>query len=206
MRVDKKRQYLVFGYIHRIKSYNIPLEIINICSLFYCIDSDEWDPQCISDQMKINGNSIVEHTLDWSGGNAFLTQIVECGVRTWTFKLVQNDVTFKELGSIMIGISKVQTNKKPLMNVFFSNNNSGYGFGPQLAVLTDSTGYLRGKKYGTECFNGSIIEMTLDLNHLRLCFKIDGEDYGKALDVDPCKYRACVFMMIKGDQIQLLHT
>ena len=58
--------------------------------------------------------------------------------------------------------------------------------------------------YGISCGTGDTIEMYCDMEELKMGFIINDEDYGKAFDLDKCKYKAIINMHDKNDSISLL--
>ena len=204
--IDKGRQLSVSGYIHEQEKnckIHIPQGLILLCILFYGNDVDEWDPEFVGKFMQLSNRTITNNS--WSMSCAYCKRIIKCGRFQWKFRIDEcgNGSMFD--GKFMIGIWKIK-DKKPLTNTYFTvGGNQGYGFDPCDTVLTEKeSGRTIGRKYGTQCKNGTIIEMILDLNDLTLRYIMDGVDYGKAFDVERCEYRAAVYLMADGDSITLL--
>ena len=61
-----------------------------------------------------------------------------------------------------------------------------------------------GSKYLPVCIEGDIIDMYYNSDTLSLGYKINGKDYGEALKVDKCRYRAAICMYYEGDSLRLM--
>ena len=207
----QKRKDTVIGYIRKLKSLDIPSEVVNICIAFYGNGKDIFDPECISKYMTLTENgTIVSINDNFVTASAYLSVVVDSGIHKWKFKILA-----KPYG--MIGIYKVKNiNDKPLTNIAFTHNGAGYGY-----CITDKTlsnpitgstagrnsgygpGYTSG--YGPDIIkSGQIIQMILNLNDLSLQFIINGMKYPKAFDIERCKYRAAVYGYCANTKFQIV--
>ena len=134
-------------------------------------------------------------------GNAFGTRICNQGVYQWKFKL--NKVNS---GLIVIGVWRIQEDKLPPTEVYFTNGNEqGYGYYLAGEKLDTTTGYSAGTKYGKKCKVEDIVHMTLDLNEMTLSFKVNDVDYGVAFDnIKQAKYRKAVWLFHKYDSVSII--
>ena len=204
-----ERQMIVYGFIHRFESKNkqeIPEGIILVCVLFYGNGADEWDLEQISDYMTLSDRTITQSENHLA--SSYCKNIIESGIFSWKFRIEDNSngTDWEGGGKFMIGIWKVK-DKEPVKDTYFTRGGGvkGYGFEPNGAILTNDNGNVDDAlEYVRRCRKGIVIEMILNLDELVLSFKIDGEDYGKAFDVEGCKYRAAVYMLEKNDSITLL--
>lgn len=201
-----KRQMSVFGYIHKLESkYNheIPEQIIKICILFYGDDRDRWDPKCMGKDVKMTDRTIMtQSTLLRS---SFGKRVVASGIYAWKLRVDCLGTTSRYRWPT-IGIWKVEseTELPPTDRWYTRITNKGYAFDVMRARLTTKHGNLSSANtYGKGCKTGTVIEMILDMNNLSLKYIIDGVDYGKAFDVEVCKYRLCVFLSA-GDSFTIL--
>ena len=209
--IDVERQMVVSGYIHEYESMNkqnIPKEIILICILFYGYGVDEWDVDQISIGMQLSDRKLtkVKRGVLYAS-SSYCKRIIECGTFLWRFKIddCSNGVGWDDGGKFMIGIWKVNGDEEPQTDTYFTRDGDGYGFDPVGGVISNDAGYTSAdQKYGVKCKNGTIVEMLLDMNELTLSYKINDKDYGKAFDVEKCKYRAAVYMLTENDAITLL--
>ena len=162
---------------------------------------DEWDKGLLSQYITIEGNKIIQSKKSHCmyDPSAYCKHIVEEGVFRWKFEVKQRGYLMK------IGVWKDKgCGPDPRLNdsyTWFLEDN-GYCLYPALnQIWMDGKGFV---DYGTYCNIGSIIEMILDLNELTLSYIIDGVDYGKAFDIEKCRYRAAVCLSKRGDTVTIL--
>ena len=207
-KIRQERQATILGYIRAYEKVNntiIPKGIVLMVILFYGNDTDKWDPQCISNGMILSN---LDRTITKTSGSfesSYCAKIIESGIFKWKFKIEHR------YGPIIVGIWKDKDDSSsPPLNTLFTKKNfgcGGYGFCSwtgAFLIEEDSKGGIMGKTYGVILNKGAIIEMILDLEQLTLSYIIDGKDYGKAFDVEKCKYRAAVCMYNKENAITLL--
>ena len=200
--IQIKRKYVVYGFIHRMeKELEIPSGIIDLCIIFYGNGNDEWYPEWVNtDTITLDMSN---HSITSLGkpGNAFMKRVIDCGYYEWRLKCEYPSAR----GNLMIGLWRVQKNKKPPLDTYYTNGEEqGYGFLCSSAMLIDTkVGYGSAKKYG-KSVTDSIIDMIVDFDNLALSFKIDGEDFGKAFDITQDKYRAVVYLFGEGNYVKIL--
>ena len=209
--VDKNSEYAVFGYIRNIQKYFpqntsyyiIPEDIIQICTIFYFVDYDEWSAKYKSDLFVINKNIIEKYERSQSN-SAFLTNIVYGGKHHWKFKVLSCS------SYLRFGIWK---NSVPIythhLNSFIGNNpDTAYVFYATYACLylhKYGNSYTDNDTYGIRCKSDNMdIDMFIDFNKFELSFSINGKHYGKAFKIDDDKYRAAISMDSKGAKIELV--
>ena len=201
--IDKDRQCTIYGYIRQYeqsRQINIPEGIILVLILFYGNEKDDWDPNYISKYMKLSDRTVTQ--ISHAFGSSYGKRIMDSGIFKWRLKINQC-----ENNGFIFGIRRVgDPNNPPPTHTWFTNGgwDSGYAFRSRYSRLTDDDGYALGKPYGASPENGSIIEMTLDLDELTLSYIIDGKDYGKAFDIKRGKYRMGFYMDQKDDSVSLL--
>ena len=202
--IDIERKMTVSGYIHELESKydeQIPQAIIVVCILFYGDDTDSWDPKYISKYMELSDRTLTQ--VKDGMGSSFGERIIDSGIFKWRLKINE----CKTYG-FMLGIVRIQNdNIPPKTDKWFtkvSRYQSGYAFHSNLRTLTVPNGSALGPKYGIDPPNGSIIEMRLDLENLKLSYIIDGKDYGKAFDVEQGKYKLGLYMRKPRDSLTLL--
>eukprot|EP01084_Bolivina_argentea_P076032 137772_1 len=195
-KLDLWNEYLVFGFIRKIKiTMDIPEVIINLFLLFY-VECDNWNIQYDMKAIEFDKKyCIIKLNCLLSDGHiVFLKNIITAekyNVFKWKFRIIQSSP------SINIGIY-IAGNKFKKMHVI------KYGFCCNLARTIKDGKQIVNIKYGVECVEGDIIEMIVDFILLELKYKINGTDYGKAFDIEKSKYVAGVFLNISNDSIQLL--
>ena len=199
--IEQERLLTVFGYVREYEGksrHEIVESVILVCALFYGNDIDEWDPKYLMKCIELKGMTITARKFRQC--SSFCKHIIESGRFKWKFQLTKMSFT-----EILIGIYKIKPELELQTDSFFTKGGGkGYAFGVTTSKLTNRTGYTWGGKYGKKCKTGSIVEMILDLNELTLRFIIDGIDYGKAFDIEKCKYRAAVYLVGQGDAVTII--
>ena len=230
--VDDKTKKIVFGFIRNSQNYfpqnnsyyNIPDLVIQICLLYYLMN-DKFDKKCIGESMKLNEKEQTITMENETSNSAFLTNIIDHGIHHWRFKIKQ---CAKLRGSennwggewyTTLGIWKVKSDdneEKLPINTYFSEKYKGsrsYGFAYNIGELLDIDGGLPKDsgnstddkfKYGIKCTTNDIIDMICDLEKYELRFNINTKKYGKAFDIEKCKYRAVINLYTQSDSITLI--
>ena len=203
--IDKKTKLLIHGYIRLIQQlfpkhipyYNIPIFINHICGI-YLYQSEKWNEKQKGDSYIIDNDKKII-TQNGYTGSAFLSHVVSDGKHEWKFKLIN----YKS-GNVGIGIVKHGVDKR--MDYYLGQEaNTAYVYLVNSRTLNDHDGDVWMKEYGDKiCEQNDIITIHLDLTKLTLSFSLNDKNYGKAFDVDQCKYIAAVDLSKKGTQIQLL--
>ena len=214
---DKTRN-LVFGYIRaeeRRYSLRIPELIAYTCAAFY-VFYDEWDLQYQDEKVKLSMDGTCVHSEDTHQGDwrsMFGSKICkEKGKYSWKIKYIRVEATvsnqFNSWKSL-IGIIRDQKDILMLntLSYFTSNTVSvqpGYGFvGSESSIVVD--GGASRIKYGEKLEKeGDEIEVILDLDANTLSYIMNGTDYGKAFNIEPCAegYRLAV-SVVDGMSLQL---
>ena len=208
----------VNGFIRKIDSIstlNIPVEIVNICIVYYHISKDRFDPTLHSNLINVTGNIAyikAEGVECYTLNNAYLSNIVDNGCHHWEFKINKRD----SRSFLYIGI----------WNNMLDPINYCRGFIQGFRVDYDETislyygvnfkyGKLRGsnildtasKQFCDKGINGGdIIHMYLDLEKNELRYDINNKIFGKAFDIPSASYRAVVSVGIdfEDQEIELL--
>eukprot|EP01084_Bolivina_argentea_P193674 332256_1 len=204
--IGKKIKQLIFGYIHNMETlYSkvvIPEEIVFIC-ICYFGNGDEWDDKWIGPHMTLDIHThTVTQTKTSAYESAFLKTIVDSGYHEWTFKIEK----FVEHHSfMMIGLWKVQQTP-PISDYFTADGPNGYAYCTGHAKLSNPiTGNTDWNQYGIVCQSGTIVTMILDFDKATLSYIINGENAGKAFDIEPFqRYKAAVYMIYNGDSIRFI--
>ena len=199
-KVRQKDEYLVSGFIKYNSLIDIPLEIIQICIIFFmCMDA--WDTKNKSKWMEISGinDQICECTNpDDNPGNNYQTVLgilsVNSGKHHWKFKITNIDFSKRAYARISFGIVKTNKfNDKQLTNlvnghmaqfedksfvIIVSKSNED-----QESVIMDPHSCGSALAAYGECCNkvGDVIDMYLDLDkdeYPTLCFAMNGKNYG----------------------------
>ena len=152
-----------------------------------------------------------------TSASAFLSNIVEYGYHSWRFGIVKCGRGRRKDGwSAMIGLWKVDEEKdKAVSNLPINTYFSAYKYAnryysfvfPMGALISGSQASPssdQASTYGIQCGGGDMIEMYCDMDELTMGFIINNKDYGKAFDIDKCKYRGAINMHDKDDSITLL--
>ena len=72
-------------------------------------------------------------------------------------------------------------------------------------ICTGGSTTNRTHKYGKECVAGDIVHMILDLDGMKLRFKVNDIDYGIAYrKIKKSKYRAAVWLYAKSDSVTII--
>ena len=202
----KQADLLVFGFIHDQQIKQFSDDIIIECLKYYFIKY-AWDPDGYSkSKMQLDEENNIMTQIKKGNASAYLTDIIEKpGIHTITFKIlsVERDGWIQTYG-----IWKVDENNNPVLDHDFATyvpgsvaiNNTG-------KVVICGKGSFTDKEYKgcPVILKDDIVEMIVDFEQKELRFKINGEDYGKAGDINPDhQYRPAVSLFLKGDAIQLL--
>ena len=106
IKLDKKTELLIFGYIRRIQQIlttNIALELYRICCLFYFVDAfkiaydiedkwDTWDPNALGKMSSVDaGNQykLIGDHIFHGGYYSFGQEVVSSGIAIWRLKAIQ---------------------------------------------------------------------------------------------------------------------
>eukprot|EP01084_Bolivina_argentea_P022832 42465_1 len=204
-KISQKRKKIVYGYIHKMQSVLfasnkgiIPKGIICICILFYG-DLDKYDPLMKAAGIKLSNDNMRATSQRGKAESCMLTRNVETGYYSWKFKIK------KVSGFMIIGIWMVGKETERAINTYFTIDGSGYGYCCHFARITDpDSGFTNYADYAIKCKSGMIVEMFVDFDKLSLSYKVNGKQYGKSHDIVQHKYRAAVYMLCKGDCVEIL--
>ena len=193
-----KRILLVAGYVKEIseqyKIKNIPLEINDMIYLYQRL-CDEWSQKYKTDNISVDTANAMITADDKERIKILGSHIVSEGVFTWKIKMISFTYTSEHGGPPFVGIVEDDAD---WLDEFFQGENQDNTFwyrrGYQYCCKTgdrfsqngyDSSGYGTGWKN-----DGEILEMTLDLNHGTLCFKVNDMDHGVAFEnIKPKNWR-----------------
>ena len=215
--IRRKNRSSVDGFIREIRlNQIIPSDINDLCMKYYHISNDRFDPELISDTLKLEKDTIITAKTDLSTGTALLSNIVSKGKHKWKFKFVGGN------GYCYIGIYKLDhecASGDPLYDFVHATY-----FAEKLAkktsyALNTQEGGLRGdiedetKKasgYYPRCGGydeEGIVNICLDLENYKLVFEINGKVVDdNTIDIDKTKYRAAIAFADanQGEQIECL--
>ena len=185
----------------------IPSIIFHICLLFY-YDFDKWDSNAMGIDLmfdETNANIVRYKGREYrqTYNSAYLRRICnseEGGIYHWKFRFINLNHIWN-----LIGIWKVTEDKEPETHYFTQGRDAAYALCVSDGKLVDrSHGGDSSKQYSCVCDNGDILEMYLDFETMELRYTINDQDYGKAFDVDPGKYRAAICLHQPKGAIELL--
>ena len=225
--IPQKEKDLINGFIRRIQAifpkhttyFNIPTSINLICALFYNLYvNDRWDPKHIGVYHKLTNNSYsIDHYKDGWQSSSFGSVIVKSpGIYRWRFKISQlahTSVQYDMYWSVVLGVWKIKSARKPPSNTYFANTGKkvgynlwGYAYDTTTGVLIGSKGTnADGPKYGQKCRKGDIIEIELDLNEFTLRYIINDKDMGIShKDIEDTEYRVALSTCEKGAIVKML--
>lgn len=203
--IESIRKDAVFGYIRNL-NMDIPEGIFLICLLFYGIKLHKWDEELFRTIISnLTNTTITQWARSKTKESAFIEPMLECGIHTYKFKIANRETAQFE-DTIEIGIWLNFNDNNPIIHDRFDFNENkniqtGYAFITNGNIRTSIDKY---KQFGIECKNGTIIEMTVDLDALSLSFKIDDVDYGKAFDIMSGSYRVAAFLPNRWDSLKLI--
>ena len=195
--IPQRNKDVVFGYAKECAvkyTLFIPETITYLCLIFLNENKDEFDAKNPDNLLIINGDTIainrifrVKFYFMNVDVRAYLGNIVCGGIHIWRFKL-----NYWCSNSDLIGLIKNDSNLSIKQAKHWYGFNSHFG-----RLLNDKSpkediNYI--KKYHGECKSFDIIEMKIDFYKLCLSYKINKVDHGKAYDIDPGEYRACIWI------------
>ena len=186
----------------------IPVEIIGLCCLFWIVPiTDEWDKTlCDHKCIDIDGSCIRLKNKMYHGNNTLFTlfgsQIVSNGVFKWRLKL-RSSINPGCIGIIKNDQEYLQKNKHDTdyaLNegcCFFFKDERGF------FIHHERVNY---HYYSNPCKQGSMIEMTLDMDNHTIQYTIDDNacDTVKIDSLMNKEYRLAVTIKQKGNVIELL--
>lgn len=189
------------------------------------ISFDYWDNTYHGANIQIEGKCILKRNKT-GYESAFLSNIARMrddddmsNIYQWKFKI---EGGHKSGGSTRIfGIWRVDEKEneedindmKKITNTYFtneklidgdSNNNYNDNNTNDNDKNKNNEQRVYGKPFGDKCHDGDIIEMILDLNQLKLFYKLNNEIYGKPIDIMAANYKAVVSFYHLDDRIKLL--
>ena len=218
--IDQKSKDLVVGYIRGIIT-NVPLDINNMCILYYFL-MDEWDRNCIHENIKLIDNDTIEMSGSYQSCNAFLTNKVKSGKHIWKFLLnnfkIKQDSEDKYCSRITIGIFNTNLCKHPPLEDHFTfaeidnNNNIKHtdeSDEDEWLGTESRTGY----KYTFNNWDDikkkdslkekDIMTISLDLDQLTLKFALNGNPVNDT-KIKRATYRIGVNLFIAQDSVSLI--
>lgn len=203
-KIEQSRKDAVFGYIrnNQLKDKEFPKEIILICILFFGKEIDSFDPKWKGAGMTLsNDNRRVEYK-NSGMQSLYCKKIVESGYHEWKFKVVQ---TKTYGGYFTFGLWRCSKNKNPPLNTYFTKGaNQGYGYSVDAAKKSRITNGSCSEPFGVLAKSGDIVEMMVDFEQLTLCWKVNGESYGKSHDITQDKYRAAIYMGYSNKIVEIM--
>lgn len=217
---------LIFGYIRKLESkmliqnsYDIPIDIKNLCLLFYFIYLDEFDKhhpelQISSSSSKCGQcNDTVRSTIGGNWRCVYGKTIIDktknpnISIYKWTLKFSLNN--FK-MAPPAIGIVSSIGNKPIDRYCFMTTNDCDYdyyGWETAWSGLRDLHNLTQGKHYGQSPGKNALIIMELNVNEQTLKFYKDGEDLGIAfdkIDTETNKYQLAISIYTLDHKIQIM--
>ena len=208
--IPQRNKDLAFGYTRKCEKQHqssIPAMIKYLCLVYLNQNKDKFDPDDISKNVTIDGNSINNHITDDVVSSTYLINIVCRGTHIWRFRCNRPSVGNVGDGiNDMIGIltNDAERQTDGYFDDFPGEKGIGYGFATD-GRLNEPKNALWGKCYGRVCGIDDIIEMKLDFNELTLSYKINEKCYGKAFDIEQNEYRAVVCMAGKNASWTLMY-
>ena len=198
-----------------ISTFNIPIEIVNICIEYYHISKDRFDPTLHSDLIAVSENTAyvkADGIKCYILNNAYLSNIVDNGCHHWEFKVNQIDLK----SFLYIGIWNNIIDPIDYCRGFIQCFKVDYDHKiPLYYGVNFKYGKLRGtnisdtasRQYCDRGINvGDVIHMYLDLEKNELRYDINDKIFGKAFNIPPASYRAVVSFGIdfEDHEIELL--
>ena len=166
---------------------------------------DQWDENLFGEMMTLEANCI-KLSKGAASNSAFLCNVIDQGKYKWKFKLKK--LANRAHWTTTIGIWKCNKHIEPKVNdIFTKGNHMAYGYAVNRGTLVDEeTGSKAdyGTKYGTNCKEGDIVEMLIDLDKLELKYIVNGKDYGKAFEIEKTAYKAAVNLFARDDEIEII--
>ena len=190
--IPQRNKDLAFGYVHEKEKQNkmsVPDMIKYLCLIYLNLNKDEFDPNQSSKKIEINGNSIIRETnADKSIQNVFLKNIASSGIHKWKFKYSCDMNTFSKHDYIGVFNMDYKESMIKSDDYFFfipkSYNFSGYAIGSKGGGVNQNGFFTKYQRYWD---SGDEIEMKLDFYQQNLKFKVNGQDFGDALQIDITK-------------------
>ena len=194
----QNQELLVWGYVREneraYKIRNMPLDINKVIYLYLKL-CDEWNVQHSSQNMKIDKTRSIIH-VKTSYATAYGDTVVSQGKFVWRLQISSpNDDDTETFESPYIGIIE---DKRLLLKKYRDSakwDMHGYQLlaGGDGSIYTRMTHSKNDKTRKYQCVwmeEGDILEMTLDLNHRTLSFKVNDKDFGIGVsDIKQTKYR-----------------
>eukprot|EP01084_Bolivina_argentea_P241585 405522_1 len=201
--IDEHTMYLVRGYIRKIQKLHdimIPMNIIEICIIFYFI-SEEWNKNLIVNNVNIQNNIITNKLSSWC--TSFLSNTYNKGHHQWIFKVK------KKIYDIFIGIClNHKYDKKLALNTWIGNEaNRSYAFSVTFATVNKFNKLNEWEdqdSYGIQCKDNDIISMMVDFDSLTLSYCINNKNYGIAHHIKAGTYVVAVTVSRKGESIEFV--
>ena len=196
-----RNEKIVKGYVRRVHHTLIPIDIINLCIMFYHVEMDEIDPNYLSPYHLIKKRGILKHNHRHIGSKmkqstSLFRRCVSNGKHEWKFKLINN-------GWIIIGICRrFKSHYSP--NDTFTKYGNGYGYDISNGAYEPRT-WSSVAIDAMRCKKNDIIEMCLDLNNLTLSFAVNGNNKGVAFKgIESAEYKAAIHTYCGRESVQLL--
>ena len=185
---------LVCGYIReKSEQYrlSIPGDINSICFLFWLIKvCDQWDSKYASKYIKIDGH-VVESIKDVQYTSVYGCHCIDKGTHTWEMEVNQIGGQFLLIGLIEDEPNILEKSKKSAEYVrghgcvLYINDGKFYR-----GSTTSGNPYISTSVFGSKNYR---IQMTLDMDNHKLCYAVNGKDYGVATnELDKQRYRMVV--------------
>ena len=204
-KIPQSRKDTVSGYIRRNKSsthQQIPQGVVFICILFYGTDCDEFDPKWKGKTMILSKNNRCVDYQPTGPQNIYGKKIIDSGYHEWKFKIIKSG---SEGPFFMIGLWRCSTKKNPPTTGFFTRGqDQGYGYSVGTAAKSRCSDGCTMDSFGVKVNDGDIVEMMVDFDQLSLCWKVNGESYGKSHDITKDKYRAAVFIGLERRIVEII--
>ena len=147
---------------------------------------DQWDHKSIPSWVKLKDRTVTVRRVRAQGhaSDIYGARQIASGVFRWRFRVDHVSSPYTDIGIV--------SNTHPNLYYF--------------EIMTGRI-YLCGSNqpsYARQCETGSVIEMILDLDRLKLSYVIDGNHYEKGYDVIPGEYRARVRLFKQGESVTML--
>lgn len=209
--INQQTKDLVNGWIRlntlKNKDKLIPKCVNQICCIFFCVTSDVWNMELMSEVFTTdpNNDKLLHHSGVTGLRSAFLTNIVSFGKHCWTFKIINYGPY-----NLMFGIWNLESlvpTKAALDTYIGSVANTAYVFDFGFAELNiyDTNSWTGAYTYGQQCEIGSIIKMNLNMDDLTLSYCINDKDYGIAFQhIENTKYSAIITSFANQNCVELI--
>ena len=181
--IPERNKDLIFGFIRESQNNAklnivIPVMINYLCLVYFNQNKDCFNAELTHHILEVNKNTIICKHSFHSKCCAYLRNIVSKNVHIWKFR-INNPNEVRSIVCDEIGVTKA-------INPSTTNWN-GYALRLAGIIINGSTM----KFCRSDCKkDGDLLEMMLDFNTLSLSFKINNNNFLKALDIEPGSYRA----------------